>query len=97
MFKFQKDHLTTSGVTERVLVLTGLTQQELAEVIGVAQPSISRWVAGGQMTSVYKTLMDSIYSAQWNDDRRLWLRQYVETGKFGKALMMAIGHKGDAS
>lgn len=97
MHKYQKDHLNTSGLAQRVLVLTGLTQQELADVIGVAQPSISRWVVGGQMMAAHKTLMDSIYSAQWNDERRAWVRQYVEHGKFGKALMMAIGHTGDAS
>lgn len=91
--RFYRDNLTTAGLVERVLNMTGMTQQQLGDVIGVRQSTISRWQEGGKMTEIAARLMDAIYVVQWTDERRARILEEVEAGRFSSALAIAMGRE----
>ena len=61
----------TEGAVQLVAWLkkSGMSQRELAETLGVKQPSVSRWLTGGRPDPVYREAIERVTGI----DRNAWL------------------------
>lgn len=78
--------------TSTVLSSTGLSQQELADLLGVNQSTVSRWVNGeAEPNFLVEVVLDRIMARDWSDRRKARLKSLLDSGDFPGAILYAMG------
>lgn len=78
--------------TSIVLSSTGLSQQELADLLGVNQSTVSRWVNGeAEPNFLVEVVLDRIMARDWSDRRKARLKSLLTSGDFPGAIIYAMG------
>lgn len=66
--------MSGSGLIKAARKRAGLTQRELAELLGTTQPVVARWEAGRASPS-FERVVDAIRIVSRDDEHTLWVHQ----------------------
>lgn len=78
----------------QVMAATGLDQSGLSTLIGVSQPTVSRWENGkAEPNALAHEVMARILRVNWTPRRRHGLRSLLDSGRFSDAITFAMGSK----
>ena len=78
--------------TSTIISSTGLSQQEMADLLGVNQSTVSRWVNGeAEPNFLVEVVLDRIMARDWSSRRKAKLKSFIASGDFPGALLYAMG------